>query len=128
MATVRADATIAGLTGATLTDPRIYWYYQPDAEINSTKQAYITYAQTAFPSTDRVATADPVYTLAIWGLNATVVETIRDRLVALFDERRLTTGGGRVIHGTRLAEHDSFQEHTKFSGRNMQFRFGFSKV
>ncbi|CAN5608060.1 hypothetical protein BH24ACT15_BH24ACT15_34850 [soil metagenome] len=128
VATLRADPVIAPLLGATASDPRVYWYYQPSAEISSTRQAYITYAQTAFPPTDRSATGDPVFTLAICGLNIQVVETIRDRLVALFDERQLATSAGRIIHGTRLAEHDSFQEHTKFAGRNMQFRFGFSKV
>lgn len=122
------DSVIAPLIHSTSTNPRVYPYYQPAAIIDRDNKAYITFAHTAFPGTERTASADPVYTIAIWGLNWETVETIRDRVVYLFEEKQLTTDDDRVVHGSRLGEHDSFQENTKFAGKNLQFRFAYSKV
>ncbi len=122
------DAQLKAALGATPpTDPRIYWYYQPAAIVDAQHPAYITYALTASPEQTQ-ATGDPVWNLAIWGLNAQAVDTVRSRLVVLLEEIPLTTGTGRQMWGTLVGERDSFQENTKFSGLTLQYEFGFSRV
>lgn len=78
------DSQFKALTGATADDPRLYWYYQGDAVVSAEKPAYVTYALTASPEQTQ-ALKNPSFTFVIWGKDATVVEAVRDRLVALFD-------------------------------------------
>lgn len=122
------DAQLKAALGATPpTDPRIYWYYQPAAIIDAQHPAYITYALTSSPE-QTAATGDPVFNLAIWGLNVQAVDTVRNRLVALLEEIPITTVAGRYVWGTLVAERDSFQENTKFSGLTLQYELSFSLV
>lgn len=122
-----ADAALRASMGASTTNPRIYAYYQPSATIDVAHPAYITYAMTANPE-HTSAVGKPVFTLAIWGLDGDAVERVRARLVTLIEETPLTVATGAVVWGTRKGEHDSFQENTKFSGLNLQFEFGYSRV
>lgn len=127
VAKIRADVALKALLGVTTDDPRVYAYYLPTATVSATQRAYITYAQTSFPEQTQ-ATADPVFNLAVWGIDWEVAEAVRDRLVALFDEKALTTIHGRTVFGTILLQHDNYQENTKFTSVVVQIRFGFSRV
>lgn len=124
---LRTDTVLKAAMGGTTTDPRIYSYYQPAALIDATHPAYITYALTALPEATQ-ATEDPVFTLAVWALNIEAMQPVRDRLVTLLNERPLTMPSGRTVWGTKISERDSYQENTKFTGRQLVFRLGVSKV
>lgn len=121
------DTVLRRLLKATTADPRIYSYYAPSAIISEQFPAYITYAQLAFP-TMTGATGNPVFSLAVWGMNLDAVEPVRDRLVKLLHEIPITTPGGRTLWGTMVGDRDSYQENTKFTGKTLQFEFGFSRV
>ena len=121
------DSALVSLLGRTPDDPRVYPYYNGDAIINASQRAYVTYAKTSFP--ERVtATGDPIWNLTLWAINWTVAAAVRDRLVALFDEQFVTTPAGVPLWGTKVNEHDNYQEDTKFASIVVQFRFGFSRV
>lgn len=128
VAVVRNDATIRALMGGTASDPRIYPYYSPSAIIDAAHPAYVTYATTTYPEVT-TAVGGIIYTLAVWALNTDVMEDVRDRLVALLgDGAHHTLGNGQVVRGDTVGEHDSFQENTKFAGKQLQIRFGYSAV
>lgn len=136
VATVRADSALIAVLRPSSEDPRIYPYYQPTATVDTVRKAYITYAETAFPEQSK-AVREPIFNLAIWAVDWETVMLVRDRLELLFDgetRRRaglpplLTTPGGRVLFGTRVMEHNNYQENTKFASQVIQFRFGASKV
>lgn len=136
VAAVRGDSALIAVMRPSVDDPRIYPYYLPTATVDSTHKAYITYAETAFPEQVK-AVREPIFNLAIWAIDWETVMVVRDRLELLFDgetRRRaglvalLTTPGGRVLFGTRIMEHNNYQENTKFSSQVVQFRFGASKV
>jgi hypothetical protein len=129
VATIRQDPACRTLLGIrnNLDDPRVYAYYSPTATVEVERPAYVTYAQTGFPERYH-ATGDPVLNCAIWGLSWEVVEQVRERLVALFDAKTLTTETGRLVHGVILLMHDNFQENTKFASIVVQIKLGFSQV
>jgi hypothetical protein len=125
--TLGQDAVLKPLLGSTTTDPRVYFYYQGEAEISAQKKSYITYAHLATPERTQ-AVGEPVFSLAIWAIDQATIKSVRDRLVVLLDETPLTTGSGKAIFATLIGERDSFQENTKFNGKTLQFRFGYSRV
>jgi hypothetical protein len=129
VSTISADVDCRRLLGirANVSDPRVYAYYSPTATVDEEKPAYITYAQTGFPERYH-ATGDPVFNLAIWGMNWEVVEAVRERLVGLFDAKTLIANGGRQVHGVVMLQHDNFQENTKFASVVVQVKLGFSQV
>lgn len=126
-AMLRNDTTLKPLLGSTATDPRVYHYYQPEAVIDDRQKAYITYAQLAFPEMTQ-SVGEPVFSLAVWGLNQETIEAVGERLVTLLHETPLTTLTGKPLWATKVGERDSFQENTKFAGKTYQFRFGFSRI
>lgn len=129
VSTVRNDPDCRRLLGIrnNADDPRIYAYYSPTATVDEERPAYITYAQTGFPERYN-ATGDPVFNLAIWGLNWEAVEPIRERMLALFDAKLLVTQTGRKVHGVVMLQHDNYQENTKFASIVVQVKLGFSQV
>ncbi len=129
VATIRADADCKALLGirANVDDPRVYAYYSPSAIVDEDHPAYVTYAHTS--SSERFdATGKPIFNLAIWALDWVTAEAVRDRLLALFDNKNLTTITGRTVHADALLMHDNYQENTKFASIVVQVRFGFSQV
>ena len=134
VSTISGDSTLRTLLGVRIDDPRVYWYYQPAATIDSTgpRAAYITYMHSALPERTQ-AVGEPTFSLSIWARNLSVLDAVRDRLVTLFgdDDARgvlYTLPNGRQVWTYRLGEHDNYQEDTKFAGKNLQFRLGFSQV
>lgn len=128
VATISGDLDCRRLLGIrNHQDPRVYAYYAPTATVDEERPAYVTYAQTGFPERYH-ATGDPVFNCAIWGLSWEAVEPVRERLVALFDGKLLTTAAGRQVHGVVLLQHDNFQENTKFASVVVQIKLGFSQV
>lgn len=128
VAVVKADTILKALSGATPADPRFYPYYSPSAIIDAARPAYVTYATTTYPEVTTAA-GGIIYTFAIWALNTDVMEDMRDRLVALFgDGHHYVLSSGKTVRGDRIGEHDSFQENTKFAGKQIQIRFGYSAV
>jgi hypothetical protein len=129
VSTIRADLDCQRLLGirANVADPRVYAYYSPTATVDEERPAYLTYAQTGFPER-YAATGDPVFNLAIWGMNWEAVEAVRERLLALFEARTLTTQTGRAVHGVVMLQHDNFQENTKYASVVVQVKLGFSQV
>lgn len=133
VATLRADAALQDLTGATLNDPRIYLYYSGTATINPPqgKRGYITYANTAEP--ERIAaTGAPIFSLAIWADTMGTAAEMAQCLKRLLDYEGLREGtvtiAGIPYQPVLIATHFSSQENTKFAGIQMQFRFGHSRV
>lgn len=127
ISTLTSDGTIRTLTGASIEDPRIYWYYQGDAEVTPTKPAYITYALIADPEVTQ-AVASPIFSFIIWGRYDNVVAAVRDRLVALFNKQLLLTGTSRQLYGKLVTQQDSFQEQPNFAGITLHFRFGWLSI
>lgn len=129
VATIRQDPDCRRLLGIRnhVDDPRVYAYYSPTATVDEERPAYITYAQTGHPERYH-ATGDPVFNLAIWGMSWEAVEPLRERMVALFDAKTLTTATGRQVHGVVLLQHDNFQENTKFASVVVQMKLGYSQV
>jgi len=129
---IAGDATLQSLMGGdgdVSSDPRVYWYYQGDAEVTSAKPAYITYAQLASPESSAGVGA-PVYSMLVWGRDVDVVEQVRDRLETLFDKVTYTSPSpySKAFYGRLIHEQDSFQEHSNFAGKTLHFRFGFDRT
>lgn len=124
-----SDATLLGILGGELNgDTRIYQFYEGDANIDATTlPAYITISLVANPEA-RAAVDEPVYTFAIWARSVEVVEAARDRLMALFNKKRFTTGVGRGIYVKKVNESQSFVQQPNFSGKTLHFRAGWSTV
>lgn len=132
IATLSQDYTLQQLLGVRTRDPRIYHYYQGDAVISDEQRAYITLAMTANPERTW-AVREPVITAAVWAIRGDIVDAVRERLLALLDftdrpHEYLETESGRKVQPILIAEHDSAQENTKFSGEQFTFRFGESAV
>jgi hypothetical protein len=134
VATLRADAQLKALMGATSADPRVYPYYEPSAIIDPSqgKRGYVTIAHTAFPERTS-AVGNKVWSLALWADSHDTAQAMSARILALLDcsgdtERTVTAPGGVVYQPICIGEHWSSQENTKFFGINLQFRFGFSFV
>lgn len=128
---IGTDAAFVTLTNRTGDgDPRIYRYYNSDAVIDDPevdgsgpKPAYVTYALLASPGLNG-GMKEPTYSFVIWARSVVVVEAVRDRLVALFDKRTLTTPAGRSVYVRLVHENDSFQEQPNYDGKTLHFRFG----
>ena len=120
---VMDDATLSTLLGVTEADPRIYWYYNGDAEVDEQRPVYITYANIATPAAG--GTTAPVISLNLWGKSIETVEAVRNRLVGLFERTTLTSSGGRTIYSRFVNEQDQFQEQPKFAGKAMHLQLSF---
>lgn len=125
----RTDATLMGLLGGTTTDPRIYPYYEGKAEVTNTKQAFITYSQSAGPEAT-FATENPAFTWVIWGRTWTRVEAVRDRMRTLFHKQIFVTNApySRRLYTKVVNEVDSFQQQPDFAGKTLHIRVGWSTV
>lgn len=120
----RADAALTALLKGTVGDPRIYWFFQAQAAgILDSGGAYIHYSLLNAPEL-RGGTGEPVFKFTIWSRDQETVESVRDRLFALWDKQKLTTGNGRILFGKCVHENDEFQEHDNFAGKTVHFRFG----
>jgi hypothetical protein len=125
--TIVADATFRTLTGWTATDPRLYWYFQGDAELSGSKRAYITY--TLLNTPEPQAVSQPIYSFRIWAREEDLDQMllVRDRLKALFHQKLLSVSS-QPVYGKCVMEGDAFQPEQRFAGLNIQFRFGYSTV
>jgi hypothetical protein len=125
----RGDTALRGLLGGTVTDPRIYPYYEGKAEISAVKPAYITYSQSANPE-PAFAIESPVFTWAIWGRTWTQVEAVRDRLRTLFQQQIYVTVSpySRRLYTKVINETDSFQQQPDFAGKTVHIRAGWLTV
>lgn len=133
VATLRADAALKALTGATPNDPRIYLYYSGTATIDPAqgKRGYITYAQTAEPERT-YAVGEPVFSLAIWadtmGTAAEMMQCLKRLLDFEGEREEVVTIEGIDYQPVLISSHFSSQENTKFAGIQAVFRFGHSRV
>lgn len=127
LAVVAADPTLKALLGITGDgDPRIYLYYNSEALVDEQagKRSFITYALVGSPA-EAGGVKEPTYSFVIWARDMDVVEQVRDRLVALFNKKGITTAASRSLYGRLVHENDSFQEQPNFAGKTLHFRFGF---
>jgi hypothetical protein len=129
LALLSSDAALRSLLGIGIdVDPRIYLYYNSNAEVDEERglKAFITYALVGRGAQSGGMVA-PVYSFAIWGRDQDIVEQVRDRLVDLLDKKALNTGV-RTVYGKVVQENDSFQEQPNFGGKTLHFRFGFLQL
>jgi hypothetical protein len=122
-----ADATFRTLSGWTATDPRLYWYFQGDAELSGTKRVYITY--TLLNVSEPEGVSQPIYSFRIWAREEDLEQMllVRNRLRALFHQQLLAVSG-QPVFGKVIMEGDAFQPEQRFAGLNVQIRFGYSTV
>jgi hypothetical protein len=127
VATVGGDAAYRAATGARGDDLRFYWYYQGDSTIDDDYPGYVTYAliSSAEPT---AAIANPTFSFAIWARYDTTVNTIRDRLVALFHKKTHTTSTGRKLYSKVIQETDAFSSQPNFAGMMLHIRFGWLAI
>ena len=120
---VMEDATLSGLMGMTVNDPRVYWFFNGDARITEESPVYVTYSNLSTPASG--ATSAPVLALNIWGKSIETVEAVRNRLVALCERRTLTSPGGRTVYAKFINEQDQYQEQPKFAGKVLHLQLSF---
>jgi|OpeIllAssembly_1097287.scaffolds.fasta_scaffold00003_22 hypothetical protein len=125
---MRTDPTLQAYLGGSVTDPRVYMYYQGDALIDSQHPAYITFSNI---STGEAASAveEPVFSVVVWSRTWSRCEEIRDRLRALFHKKIfVTTPDSRRIYTKFVGEQDSYQDQPKYAGKTIRLRAGWSTV
>jgi hypothetical protein len=135
IATLRNDAAIQTLTGATAADSRVYAYYEPDANVNdwsagdtqleANRPAYLTMALLSRPNPGTGAVVSPVYSFAIWGRVKDTVASIYARVEALLHKQRLSTGTSRTIYSKIVNVNDSTQVQPNFVGITVHIRAGY---
>lgn len=121
--TIGEDGQFQTLTGATVEDPRIYWYYQGDARVSDTQPVFVTYTLMTMAEKFR-ATREPTASFIIWGRYIEAVEAVVVRLATLLDQQLHTTPQGDLVYTKQIAQSDSFQQQPDFAGIQMQFRIG----
>ena len=121
-----ADASLKRLLGGTVSDPRIYWYYGGDALISLTLPAYITYALISHTEAAG-AVESPIFSLALWAINAETLEDVSTRIETLLSDQNYTIGGEKV-HMRRINAADGTQASAQYAGKMLQYRLSWSRV
>ena len=93
---IRTNATYQTLTGATASDPRIFWQFTPQkVEINNSKPAYAVYYRSGtIRSGDRVTVGgrdDQIFTIEIYAKTPALCDDIADCLEELWRDQQYTT-------------------------------------
>lgn len=125
---IRNDTALQALLGGTPQDPRIYPYYQGDAQITPTKPGFITYS-VVNPET-LMAVEMPVVTLAVWTREWLRAEQVAARLEALFDQQIHVTAApdSRRLYTKVLNVNDAYQQEPRYAGKNMHILASWSRV
>lgn len=124
---LRTDATLQGLVGGTPSDPRVYVYYQGDAEITPAKPGFVTISNTATPEATQ-AVESPIFSVMIWTRRWDRCEAIRDRIRALVHKTLVITSTGRKLYLKIVNEVDSYQHQPQYAGKTLHIRAGSSTV
>ena len=93
---IQEDATFQSLTGATGSDPRIYYARTPQKiDITSTKAGYVVYYRTGTvhseAKVDIAGRDDQIFVFEIYAKTEPLVEDIGYRIWQLFDEKSFTS-------------------------------------
>lgn len=98
---VRDDAQFKTLTGATASDPRIFFEFTPQKVIvNDNKPAYAVYYRTGTiqaRSIDIAGRDEQVYAIEIWAKKPDICDDIADRLVEKFRDQQYLTTSYKVL-------------------------------
>lgn len=100
--TIKDDSTFKTLTGATASDPRIFWQFTPQrVNVTSSRHTYAVYYRSGtISTTDKVDVAgreDQVYTVEIYSKTPEGCDDVADRLVDIFRDRQFTTNTYSVL-------------------------------
>jgi hypothetical protein len=100
---MRTDITYQGLTGATASDPRVFWQYTPlKIEISDLKPGYSVYYRSGtIRSNDRVLIGgrdDQVFTVEIYGKTPALCDDIGDCLEELWRDKQYETETYVALH------------------------------
>lgn len=93
---IRTDATFQALTGATASDPRIYWQFTPQKiQISASKPAYAIYYRTGtIRNTDRVLIGgrdDQIFAMEIYAKTPALCDDIGDCMEELWRDKQYST-------------------------------------
>lgn len=99
---IRDDATFKILTGATASDPRIFWQFTPQkVNVTDSRHTYVVYFRSGtISTTDKVNEAgreDQVYTIEIYSKTSDGCDDVADRLVDMFRDKQYTTATYSVL-------------------------------
>jgi hypothetical protein len=100
--TIKDDSTFQNLTGATASDPRIFWQFTPQkVQVTDSRHTYAVYFRSGtISTTDKVDVAgreDQVYTIEIYSKTPDGCDVVADRLVDMFRDRQYTTNTYSVL-------------------------------
>jgi hypothetical protein len=119
---ISGDTTFKTLTGATSSDPRLYYRYSDTVGLSTGQKTYAVYALINRRES-RDGILDPVLQFVIWSREEfyeTLSDT-RDRIAALLDRQTWTVGSQRV-QGRIVFEADTDLPNDGLVGKMMQIR------
>jgi hypothetical protein len=111
---IKDDATIKTYTGATATDPRVYYAWLPiQIEVNTAMKSYISY----YLSSSNITTWDKeesVLTFNIFSINPEENEKINRRIDQILHNQTMSEPDFRFITNVkRFSQYDSYDEDDK---------------
>ena len=122
-ATLAADNTLKALTGGNVVDPRVYHYYEAQAELPAGFPAYLSWAQLS-RGRERGAVTEPILSIRTYAYDIQRVYDIEVRIHELFDTKvHSISGVGRTVTAVVHAQ-DLFDQTNKFTGREIHIQFG----
>lgn len=122
-----SNSSLVSLLGVTVTDPRIYYYYNGEADISEDSPGYITYTMLSSPETSRGVNT-PVFSLRVWALSNEHASKISDAMKEMWDKKEFSTVGtpefpSRTVRGRLVNSVDVFQEQPNYAGVDCHYRF-----